>query len=89
MQAEVKVFSQLNHEAIVKFFGACIVSPNLAIVMEFMGGGSLYDILHIEQRVLTTTQQEQMLTDCLEALKYLHRRNVTHRDIKSMNIMVS
>jgi len=89
MQAEDDFSLQLNHEAIVKIFGACTVSPYLAIGMEFMAGGSLYDILHVEQCILTTSQQEQMLADCLEAMKYLHRRNVTHRDIKSMSIMVS
>ena len=47
-EKEVKLYSTLCHPAIVTFYGACVEAPNLAIVMEFMPKGSLYDVLHIE-----------------------------------------
>lgn len=83
------MISSLSHPCIIKFFGACIVSPNLAIVMEFMGAGSLYDVLHVEIRSLGFDQKSQMVVDMLSALKYMHERSMAHRDIKSMNVMVS
>lgn len=62
--------------------------PNLAIVMEFMPAGSLYDVLHVECRGLAAGQKSHMILDCWSAVAYLHERNVVHRDIKSMNILV-
>lgn len=87
-QEEVKVFSSLSHPCIVKFFGVCVTPPNLAIVMEFMAGGSLHDVLHVEMRDLSSNQKYQMVTDSLSALKYMHGKDIAHRDIKSMNILV-
>ncbi|ODM97005.1 putative serine/threonine-protein kinase/receptor [Orchesella cincta] len=87
-EQEVKVFSKLHHPVIVDFFGACLETPNIAIVMEFMAGGSLYDVLHIECRNLSITQKLLMGEDILSALAYLHELKVVHRDIKSMNVLV-
>lgn len=86
----MKLFSSLSHPAIVRFYGVCINPPNLAIVMEFMGAGSLYDVCHIEKRDLNSTQKQSMIGDCLSAIRYLHDDvNMAHRDIKSMNILVT
>uniref|UniRef100_T1JEK4 non-specific serine/threonine protein kinase n=1 Tax=Strigamia maritima TaxID=126957 RepID=T1JEK4_STRMM len=87
-QKEVQVFSGLSHPAIIEFYAVCPNPPNLAIVMEFMPSGSLYDVLHVEDRRLDTEQKYKMGKDCISAVKYLHSENITHRDIKSMNILV-
>lgn len=85
---EVRAISHLSHPNIVKFYGACVKTPNLAIVMEFMPDGSLYDNLHIEQRQFTDNVKHQMIRDALSALVYLHAEKLVHRDIKSKNIML-
>jgi serine/threonine protein kinase len=89
-EKEVRLFSSLNHPAIVEFYGVCPVSPNLAIVMEFMPKGSLHDVLHVEEWKLTKKQKSQMIGDILSAISYIHNvEQVAHRDIKSMNVLVS
>ncbi len=88
-QREVRLFSALSHPAIVEFYGVCPVSPNLAIVMEFMAKGSLHDVLHVEEWGLSKKQKAQMITDILSAIKYIHDvAQIAHRDIKSMNVLV-
>ncbi|CAL8112116.1 unnamed protein product [Orchesella dallaii] len=87
-EQEVQVFSNLHHEAIVEFYGACVVTPNIAIVMEFMPEGSLHDVLHVEGRQVTLANKFQMGEDILSALAYIHDLNIVHRDIKSMNVFV-
>lgn len=87
-EAEVSTFYRLNHLNIVQFYGACVITPNLAIVMEFLGDGSLYDNIHLSHNQFRDSIKDQIIIDSFAALKYLHNENVLHRDIKSKNIML-
>lgn len=43
---EVRQLSRVNHENIVKLYGACTKGPNICLVMEYAEGGSLFNVLH-------------------------------------------
>ena len=79
---EVWLMSQLDHDNIVKFVGACN-APKLCILMEFIEGGSLYRVLHVEKRQLDPEAVTSLLTDIAKGLSYLHAQKVLHRDLKS------
>lgn len=85
---EVRGISGLNHPNIVKFFGACLETPNLALVMEFLPDGSLYDNLYYSEMQFDEITKNQFIYDSFSALEYIHTKNVVHRDIKSKNIML-
>lgn len=42
---EVRQLSRVNHENIVRLYGACTKEP-ICLVMEYAEGGSLYNVLH-------------------------------------------
>lgn len=86
-QDEVQVLCTLDHPHIVKFMGACIVTPNLAIVMEYMQK-SLYEALHVEEIDYSDADQYQIIIDMADGLNYLHQKSVAHCDIKSTNILL-
>ena len=79
---EVWLMSQLDHENIVRFVGAC-TAPKLCILMEFIQGGSLYRVLHVEKRQLEQEAVTSLLIDIAKGLSYLHAQGVLHRDLKS------
>ena len=54
--------------------------------MEYMNGGQLTQI--VEQTVLDEGQMAAVTKECLEALQFLHNRNIIHRDVKSDNVLV-
>ena len=87
-QQEVQSLSSLKHPAIVTFFGACVTTPNLAIVMEFMRRGSLFDVVHIEEHQFTDDAKFSLIIDLLNAVRFIHGRDFAHRDIKSMNVLI-
>lgn len=84
---EAQLLSTLQHPAIITLYGACIETPNLALVMEFMPKGSLHDLL-LESIQLSDEQKKSLIHDSLSALQYIHERKISHRDIKSRNILV-
>ena len=54
--------------------------------MEYMNGGQLTQI--VEQTVLDEGQMAAVTKECLEALQFLHSKNIIHRDVKSDNVLV-
>lgn len=54
--------------------------------MEYMNGGQLTQI--VEQTVLDEGQMGAVTKECLEALQFLHSKNIIHRDVKSDNVLV-
>lgn len=86
---EVSLFHQLDHPNIVLFLGACTVSPDLAIVMEYMQC-SLFDALHYGslQRELSETDKINIILQSSKGVEYLHRHDIAHCDIKSSNVLL-
>lgn len=84
---EAQLLSTLVHPAIITLYGACVETPHLALVMEFMSRGSLHDLL-LESIQLSDDHKKSLIFDLLSALEYVHQRKIAHRDIKSRNIVV-
>ncbi|RKP26787.1 kinase-like domain-containing protein, partial [Syncephalis pseudoplumigaleata] len=79
-----------QHENIVAFYGCYIDDTSLWISMECMDAGSLTDIISAEPPCLLNEQHmAYILSNVLEALVYLHRRQHIHRDVKSDNILIN
>eukprot|EP00760_Papus_ankaliazontas_P012088 PhM_4_TR15186/c0_g1_i1/m.46554 len=84
---EIRVMKQLDHENIVKYYGARRDGDRLYIHMEYIDGGSIATILkdfgplHEKQAVMYCTQ-------ILTGLEYLHNMRVVHRDLKGENLLV-
>ena len=57
------------------------------IVMEYVNGKLLRDLLH--ERRLTLQETIDFETGVLTALEFSHRAGIVHRDIKSANVMIT
>ena len=84
---EILTMKEYRHENIVNFVDTYIVDKNLWIVMEYMEGGSLTDI--VQYCILSEGQMGAVCRETLKGLQFLHSQGVLHRDIKSDNILLS
>ncbi|KAL9815771.1 serine/threonine-protein kinase PAK 3-like [Geothlypis trichas] len=71
---------------IVTYIDSYLVDAELLLVMEFMDGGTLFDVLAAVY--LEEGQIGAVCRECLQGLHFLHSRQVIHRDIKSNNVLV-
>src|SRR5262249_52094723 len=89
---EAQSAASLNHPSIVAVYdtGEDMVgsTPVPYIVMEFVDGRTLRDLLRDDRRLLPERALE--ITDgVLRALDYSHRNGIVHRDIKPGNVMLT
>uniref|UniRef100_S4RAZ1 non-specific serine/threonine protein kinase n=1 Tax=Petromyzon marinus TaxID=7757 RepID=S4RAZ1_PETMA len=84
---EVVIMREYHHENVVNMYNSYLVDDELWVVMEFLEGGALTDIV-----THTRMNEEQISAVCvsvLRALAYLHGQGVIHRDIKSDSILLT
>ncbi|OBZ74620.1 Serine/threonine-protein kinase CLA4 [Grifola frondosa] len=84
---EILVMKESQHPNIVNFLEAYLVKSNeLWVVMEYMEGGALTDVIENN-----TLEEDQISSICLETCKglgHLHSQSIIHRDIKSDNVLL-
>ncbi|HEY9786872.1 MAG TPA: serine/threonine-protein kinase [Candidatus Obscuribacterales bacterium] len=87
-EAEAKALSQLNHPNIVSIFDFDVSELGLPfIVMEFLEGRSLHDLLS-QKGTLTAGEAVPLFMQLCDALGHAHRRRLVHRDLKPSNVML-
>jgi serine/threonine-protein kinase len=85
---EAQAAGRLTHPNIVGVFDYGETSEVAYIVMEFVEGKSLKDVLGSNERMAPETAI-RLMEDILAGLAYSHDCGVVHRDIKPANIMIT
>jgi eukaryotic-like serine/threonine-protein kinase len=83
---EAEVMMRLNHANILKVYEHSSEGAQHYIVMEFLDGDTLES--YIEGRRLSLQHAAEILRLTADALRYIHKQGIIHRDIKPGNIMV-
>lgn len=89
LSSEILYLQRLRHPSLVSFYACCSRSPDVFLVMEFLPGGSLHALLFAKRRRLFFSEKARMACEVAEGISYLHSLGVVHRDLKTMNIVLT
>jgi serine/threonine-protein kinase len=84
--AEARSVASLNHPHVLRVFDWGEDSDGPYLVLEYLGGGSLRDLLDRGIR-LSHSQAARLGTEVAQGLAYAHSRGLVHRDIKPANLL--
>ncbi|XP_072971206.1 uncharacterized protein [Typha angustifolia] len=94
---ECQVLKRIRHRNLMRIITACSLPDFKALVLPFMGNGSLDSHLHTEDNCLESSQlslieRVNICSDVAEGLAYLHHHSpvqVIHCDLKPSNILLN
>ncbi|XP_023803414.1 serine/threonine-protein kinase PAK 3-like, partial [Cyanistes caeruleus] len=83
---ELMVMKMNRNPNIVTCLESYFVGKHLWLVMEYMDGGTLRDI--ISETQMSEGEIAVVSRECLQGLDFLHSNHVIHQDVKSCNILL-
>jgi serine/threonine-protein kinase len=88
-EREVRILRALVHPNIVRCVDTGVDTSDLPyLVMEFVAGGSLQDLVSAAKGRLQPAEAVALIGQALDGLAYIHAQSIIHRDIKPQNILV-
>ena len=83
---EAETLMRFNHPSIVRVLQYFEGHGTAYMVMEYLGGQTLFALLH-EQKTLSEARLQALLVPILDGLEQVHAAEYLHRDIKPGNIV--
>lgn len=88
VQREIQFLSSLKQiPNVTKYYGSYLRDTSLWIIMEYCAGGSLRSLLRpgrLDEKYIGIVMRELLV-----ALKFIHKDNIIHRDIKAANVLIT
>ena len=99
VKCEARILSSLTSPYIVKFYENFFDENNLNIIMEYCDGGDLSKYLQTNYSLGKFIKEEKIWKNFLQicvgkfiyylGIAYIHKKNILHRDLKTLNIFLT
>ncbi|XP_050421014.1 serine/threonine-protein kinase 10 isoform X2 [Adelges cooleyi] len=86
---EIDILSECKHPNIVQLHEAYFVNSKLWMLIEYCDGGALDSIMVELDRALIEEQIAYVCKYMCEALSFLHKCKIIHRDLKAGNVLLT
>jgi serine/threonine protein kinase len=86
---EAKLLMQMEHAAVVKVIAFFEANNTAYFVMPFVEGMTLEEYIEGQGGKIDFELAVRMLSPVMDALRYTHRRGLTHRDVSPCNIYIT
>ncbi|KAF7992114.1 hypothetical protein HCN44_001439 [Aphidius gifuensis] len=84
---ETNILKKIEHENLIKMIDTIDLSDNFYIILELMEGGELQSRI-MRSKGLPEKLAQFYFYQVSSAIKYLHNKKITHRDIKAQNVLL-
>ncbi|KAF2773308.1 hypothetical protein EJ03DRAFT_125829 [Teratosphaeria nubilosa] len=88
LENEMKIMKAISHPNIVQYVDYQDIEHHLYIIMEYVPCGDMQQCL-LQYGPLDEDIAKKMAAQVLDSLSYLHKKKITHRDIKPDNILIA
>ena len=84
---EINLMKNLRHSSVVKILDTFETEKYIFIIMENIAGGDLLSFVK-KRTKLNEKMSKYIFKQLLESIKYIHSKNIVHRDIKLDNVLI-
>lgn len=88
-EQEIDILKKIKHKNIVMILGYNDKRHNTYIVNEYMNGGSLFEYIKENSKIINWKKDFNLISDMVNAMSYLHENNIVHLDLKSLNVLLN
>lgn len=90
LDVEISILQNFQHSTIVKMFSVLKSKEHIYLFLEYCAGGDLQRLIRSRKTGrLTERLSRRLFKDLTEGLKFLHDKDVIHRDIKPQNLLLT
>ncbi|KAI9887121.1 MAG: hypothetical protein M1823_001028 [Watsoniomyces obsoletus] len=89
LKRELEIMKSIHHPSLVHLKAASIEPTRALLVLTYCPGGDLFDFASQSRDVLSSSLIQRIFSELVEAVTYLHQRNIVHRDIKLENVLMN
>lgn len=86
-QREINVLKSLKHTCVIRFLGVAQIDKQYALITEYISS-NLDNYIKVKKS-LNIVEAWEISQKIASGLNYLHSNNITHRDLKTDNILVN
>eukprot|EP01083_Nonionella_stella_P080088 219891_1 len=86
LSCEIRALAMCRNKRIVEYIGSHLVNQELWIILEFLDGGSVFDMAR--ERPVREEIVQYLMRRILQSIHHLHSLGFVHRDIKGANILL-
>lgn len=87
LSREVDILKRMDSRYVCSTYDIFETTKELHLILEYMNGGSLYDVLEERER-LPEPEVRLVMRQILAGVLYMHSQGAVHRDLKPENILI-